>query len=283
MEPKIRLSTAYPINELFSFLNSATLSFSNLDWISSRERLDAPFCYALEDEGQIKALISCQPEDANAAWLRFFVGQSDGKHADYFRLLLNRALIDLKAAGVQGLYTLSFKSWQEQLFSGSAFFPHTRIITLIRLVSGDTAFEPPAGWRLRPMTQEDLPEVEEVDHAAFSSPWQLNRASLQAAFRGCSYNTVAEQNGRIVAYQMTAASYNISHLARLAVLPNSQQHGLGSSLVQDTIREAEARGSTEISVNTQTNNASSLRLYSRFGFQQEGKLVPVFKKAVQEI
>jgi ribosomal protein S18 acetylase RimI-like enzyme len=82
---------------------------------------------------------------------------------------------------------------------------------------------------------------------------------------------------------MTAASYNISHLARLAVLPNSQQHGLGSSLVQDTIREAEARGSTEISVNTQTNNASSLRLYSRFGFQQEGKLVPVFQKAVQEI
>jgi hypothetical protein len=71
MEPKIRLSTAYPINELFSFLNSATLSISNLDWISSRERLDAPFCYVLEDEGLIKALISCQPEDANAAWLRF--------------------------------------------------------------------------------------------------------------------------------------------------------------------------------------------------------------------
>jgi ribosomal protein S18 acetylase RimI-like enzyme len=281
MVPQILPASVYPRAELSSFLNFAPLSYSNLDWISNHERLEGQFCYALIDEDQIKALISCEPENRSAAWLRFFLSQSDGKHAVYFHSLLERALADLSAAGIPNLYALSFKNWQEELFANSGFAAFTRIITLTRPAGAELPADLHPGLSIRQITAEDLPGIEAVDHAAFSAPWQLNTATLQAAFRACSYSTAAILDGKMVGYQMSAASFNTYHLARLAVLPQTQQQGVGSSLALDTIREANARGSTEFSVNTQTDNASSLKLYARLGFQQEGRLIPVLVRAVE--
>ena len=282
MSTQIIPASAYPQETLRSFLNSAPLSFSNLDWLSAQERLEGQFCYALSDESQIIALMSCEPENKDAAWLRFFVSESDGNHAQYFRSLLDQALSELQKAGITALYTLSFKSWQEQLFTNSAFLPFTRIITLILPTTNNIRIEPLRGVEMRVMTAEDLPELETVDHAAFSSPWQLNARALQAAFAACSYNTVALMDHRIVAYQMTAANFYTSHLARLAVHPSAQKKGLGFRLTLDAIQETAARGGTEMTVNTQTNNAESLRLYYQLGFSQHGKLIPVFQRAVQD-
>src|SRR5690606_18588287 len=109
-----------------------------------------------------------------------------------------------------------------------------------------------------------------------------NARALQAAFAACSYNTVALMDHRIVAYQMTAANFYTSHLARLAVHPSAQKKALGLRLTLDAIQETAARGGTEMTVNTQTNNAESLRLYYQLGFSQHGKLIPVFQRAVQD-
>jgi ribosomal-protein-alanine N-acetyltransferase len=280
MVPLILPASAYPKSALVSFLNSAPLSFSNLDWISDRERLEGQFCYTLIDESQVKALISCEPENHSAAWLRFFLSQSDGEHSGYFTNLLERALADLRAAGVPALFTLSFKSWHEQLFSDHGFAGYTQIITLIRTGVLTPPVKPHPRLSIRPITADILPEIEELDHAAFSPPWQLNTKTLQAAFRACSYSTAAFLEDKLVGYQMTAASFDSAHLARLAVLPQAQQQGVGSGLALDTIREAESRGSTDFTVNTQTNNAASLKLYKRLGFRQEGRLIPVLIRAV---
>ncbi len=282
MVPQILKASAYPRAALVSFLNSAPLSFSNLDWISINERLEGQYCYVFIEEDRVKALVSCEPENQSAAWLRLFYSQSDGKHASYFQSLMDRALADLNAVGVQALYALSFKPWQEKLLSDRAFTPFTQIITLSGPSRMDLSPEPRPGQSIRPMSTEDLQEIEALDHASFSPPWQLNANALRAAYRACSYSTAAIVDGRIIAYQMTASSFDASHLARLAVSPDAQQHGVGSSLVLDSLREAAARGSTEMTVNTQIDNAESLRLYTRLGFRQEGKLIPVFQKAVTE-
>lgn len=282
MAPKILQASAYSRASLVSFLNSAPLSYNNLDWISNRDRLEDPYCYLFTEDEQIQALISCEPENQIAAWLRFFYCQSDGKHACYFQSLLTHAIKDLRAFGVQELYALSFKPWLDKLLSDNAFTPFTQIITLRRPTSLDQSTEPHPGVILRPMSPEDLPETITLDHEAFSPPWQLNTRSLQAAYSACSYDTVALSEGRIIGYQMTASSFDASHLARLAVSPLHQHRGVGSMLVLDTLREAAERGSTEMTVNTQVDNSESLNLYKRLGFQPEGKLIPVLQKSVPE-
>lgn len=283
MGTQILPSNAYPLDALRSFLNFAPLTFSNLDWISVQERLEGQCCFVRSEENQIKALISCEPENEQAAWLRIFVSLSDGRHAEYFERLLDRALLELREAGVTALYTLSFKPWHQNLFSSCAFLPFTRITTLILSDLSAESAEPLPGAEIRVMTAEDLPALEEVDHSAFSPAWQLNTRSLEAAFRTCTYNTVSLQGGKIVAYQMTAANFYTSHLARLAVHPLAQQQGLGIRLALDTIRETASRGGTEMTVNTQTNNQQSLRLYHRLGFIQQGKLIPVLQKPIRDV
>jgi ribosomal protein S18 acetylase RimI-like enzyme len=67
-----------------------------------------------------------------------------------------------------------------------------------------------------------------------------------------------------------------AHLARLAVLPEIQGRGIGRALVQDLFAQLVRNGVYRVSVNTQNDNATSLRLYQRLGFVRTGEQYPVY-------
>jgi len=49
-------------------------------------------------------------------------------------------------------------------------------------------------------------------------------------------------------------------------------------LVQNVFMDCFEKGITTLSVNTQSDNATSLKFYQSLGFQREGKLIPVYRK-----
>ena len=141
---------------------------------------------------------------------------------------------------------------------------------------GETA-GPPEGISLRLMLPSDLPAVAEVDAAAFEPAWQNSLEALNRAFPQALLATVAETAQGLVGYQISTRNPFGAHLARLAVRPDVQRRGVGQALVEDLIRQLAGHGISRLTVNTQSDNRTSLSLYARTGFSETGERYPVYE------
>jgi ribosomal protein S18 acetylase RimI-like enzyme len=137
--------------------------------------------------------------------------------------------------------------------------------------------EPPANRVLiRSFKPDDMEIITLLDHAAFAPPWQLSQEELAQAARLAAVCTVALLDGEIVGYQLSTLYYEGGHLARLGVQPSVQGNGVGGALLNDLMHRFARRGMYGITVNTQSTNHRSQRLYTRFDFHPTGYNLPVW-------
>jgi L-amino acid N-acyltransferase YncA len=61
-----------------------------------------------------------------------------------------------------------------------------------------------------------------------------------------------------------------------------QGKGLGYALVSDLIQHTSKQGLHHLTVNTQSDNTSSLRLYQKMGFNQSGEKYPVYAMRISK-
>jgi ribosomal protein S18 acetylase RimI-like enzyme len=87
---------------------------------------------------------------------------------------------------------------------------------------------------------------------------------------------VAETERGIVGYQLTTGGGQRAHLARLAVHPSVQGRGAGKTLLSDLLRALTQTGIFRLTVNTQSDNQTSLNLYQKMGFVRTGEQHPVY-------
>jgi ribosomal-protein-alanine N-acetyltransferase len=127
------------------------------------------------------------------------------------------------------------------------------------------------------MQRYDLPQVAELDASAFEFLWQNSLSDLERAFPQSLLATIAELDGKPIGYQISTRNPMGVHLARLAVHPTLQGHGVGFALLADLILKTEQRGLSHITVNTQSDNPASLALYQRMGFHETGDRYAVFQ------
>ena len=122
----------------------------------------------------------------------------------------------------------------------------------------------------------DLPDVAKLDAAAFAPLWQNPLDALEKALPQATSATVVEDVQGLIGYQISTANPFGAHLARLAVRPDAQRRGLGSMIVTDLIRRLKKKGVARLTVNTQSDNLSSLALYDKMGFVVTGEKFPVY-------
>ena len=127
------------------------------------------------------------------------------------------------------------------------------------------------------MTPEELPQVTEVDTAAFRTIWRNSMSSLNLAYKQAVVATVAEDSQGVVGYQISTYSPLGGHLARLAVHPRAQRQGIGYALIRDMLATFASRGVKRVTVNTQHDNTPSLHLYRKTGFVETGEEYPIFQ------
>jgi ribosomal protein S18 acetylase RimI-like enzyme len=132
------------------------------------------------------------------------------------------------------------------------------------------------GVRIRKMEESDLKEVERTDAASFPPLWQNPVETLRRGFAQALFATVAENENGIVGYQISTGGRSRSHLARLAVHPSVQGHGVGRALLSDLFMQLYKYGIPRLSVNTQSDNQVSLSLYKKMGFLLTGEQYPVY-------
>ncbi len=117
----------------------------------------------------------------------------------------------------------------------------------------------------------------EVDAAAFEPLWQNSLPALSKAFSQAIYASVAENESGFVGYQLSTGNPFGAHLARLAVRPEAQGHGIASALISDLMTHVcHDESLSRITVNTQSDNGTSLALYEKIGFRRTGEQYPVY-------
>lgn len=246
-----------------------------LDWVGHQPYLVA------EQNGRILASLACPPDPPNIAWLRLFAASSEISVRRAWDALWPEAHSQLlEITGLERIAAIPLQNWFQNLLIESDF-QETHRVVMLNWEPGRQASRAPVSlppeMTIRPMNFDDLVEVEEIDSSSFGSVWQNSQKSLELAFRQAAVATVAEQDGQLIAYQISTGTPMGGHLARLAVHPGFQGLGIGYALVRDMLSQFERRGAQTVSVNTQQDNNVSLSLYEKAGFRRTGEEYPVFQ------
>ncbi|MBX3015343.1 MAG: GNAT family N-acetyltransferase [Caldilineaceae bacterium] len=128
--------------------------------------------------------------------------------------------------------------------------------------------------QLRPAQMNDLPALAQVDAAAFPPLWHFDVMALQDLLF-TSRVVLATREGQLVGYTALSTSVGGAHLARIAVHPQQQGHGLGKYLLLDALRYAQQEGFDRVMLNTQVQNHVAQQLYRQVGFRPTGHITPV--------
>jgi ribosomal protein S18 acetylase RimI-like enzyme len=181
---------------------------------------------------------------------------------------VRRCIAELRRDGYRGAVTAAM-GWADQPpFLGAGFVPAERLHLLLHSLDElpDPVLAAPA--QIRRGRRRELDELLEVDHAAFSGMWRLDRAGIDEALSATPtvHLRVARDPGGTIGYAICGRAAHRGYVQRLAVHPRAQGQGLGGTLLLDGLRWLRRWGARDALVNTQEGNDRSLRLYQRAGF-----------------
>jgi len=272
----IRPASLNDNSRLASFLNYRSKIHRHLDWRSALDWLGSQPYLIAEYADELLAVLACPPDPPSIAWIRLFTAATELSPNRMWNMLLERAISALEGKQSECIAGLAVQPWFEELLIRSHFTSQQSIVVL----EWDNRLPVPRpiglDFTLRLMAAGDLEAVTRVDHQAFNPLWQNSLESITRGFKQSSSSTIIELDGQIIGYQISTSVTLSGHLARLAILPSFQGQGLGYALVTRLLSDFEQRGISHVTVNTQSDNASSLSLYTHVGFQLNGDEFPVY-------
>jgi ribosomal-protein-alanine N-acetyltransferase len=259
-----------------AWLSGAEYVYQHVGWHPIAHWVGRPVSLCLRNKDQTLAasLLVC-PDRLGTAWLQAFAARTRPGAAAAWAVLWPGMEEALKSSSIDGVWVMTTQPWFAALLRDGGFRPAGNVVALAQ--SGP----PPAGRPgdndgVEAIRDADLAAVEELDHAAFSIPWRMDSDALRETVARAALAAVYRSGSRILGYQITVPTAQGVHLARLAVLPASQRQGIGRRLTAHLLGYFHLRGAPRVTVNTQSDNPASLRLYRALGFKLTGEKYPVF-------
>lgn len=260
------------------FLEDDVLVQQHLGWQHALSWLGAQPFLGYFEHGELQGILACPPDEDGITWLRLFGCRKEPQILSTWQSLWPAANTWLgEYTCVEAVNALLVQDWLQLPLEQSGFQVGTRVVVLQAEISRALPDQVSFPAEIRRMQGEDFQRVYEIDRAAFDRIWRNSLSQLHRAHRAAASATVAELEGQIVGYQISTASTQGGHLARLAVDPAYQQQGIGSALVVDVLKRFQGQGVIEVTVNTQEDNLASLALYRRLGFQRGEETYPVYQ------
>lgn len=273
VQPQVRRAVAQDYRRISNLVVHEAKTHRHLDWRPALEWLGDLNFWALEDCGDIAAVLACPEDPRDMAWIRLFSYREPLSGPETWSALWSFARADISNANPRAVVaSIVMEPWFHSLLSASGFGLLCNIIMLeLRLKETLPAMR--AGKvGIRPMRDADMDEVARMDREAFGEFWHYSVDALQRARSQSSYAAVAEDGNGLVGYQLSTGNSFGAHLARLGVRREARGRGVGTALIRDLIQNLRPG---RLSVNTQEDNVASLNLYRNFGFIRTGESRPV--------
>ena len=263
--------------QIADLISSQQQIHRHLDWRAPLEWLGHQPYFVLENDRRIVAALACPPDPLSIFWIRLFVFESSLSGPSVWSPLWEAARRELTSISGATIAAITTQRWFESILIENGFALAQYIVMLEWNRQPSKSYPVLFGITLRPMNFDDLPRVVDVDASAFEPLWQNSYSALNKAFSQAIYASVAEDESGLVGYQLSTGNPFGAHLARLAVRPEAQRHGIASALISDLMAHVcRDESLARITVNTQSDNVTSLALYEKIGFRRTGEQYPVY-------
>ncbi|HEY60509.1 MAG TPA: GNAT family N-acetyltransferase [Anaerolineae bacterium] len=272
---KPRAANKSDYSQLAVFLNSRIKIHRHLDWRATLDWLGYQPFWILEQNSHIQALLAFPPDIPDVYWVRLFAVSCAYSAEKTWDKLFPKALKSQPFKPESTIVILAYLDWLKEILLTRGWQERQRVILLKWSGSFPETLKNPKGIIIRPMLYSDLQQVARIDHVSFESIWRHSTNAIMRAFGQSSYSTVAEHEEKVIAYQISHSEILRAHLARLAIVPDFRNKGIGTALVQDMLSHFHKLWIGEITVNTQLNNYASIRLYKKLGFTITKESYPI--------
>ena len=260
-----------------SFLKKQNRTHAHLDWRNPIEWLRESPSQILYEEEKIIGMLSIPSDFPHLHWVRFFSTRQDTDYKYVWDKLFASILESYPFAANDLLSALCYQNWMETLLKTTGWKIAQKVIVLLWQGSLPPKIEKRKDFHIRKMKLDDLSEVIRIDDLSFSSCWKFSPTTITLAFEQSAYATVAETEEKIIGFQISNADLYRAHLTRLAVQPEYRNQGIGASLVSNMLWHFSVPWISQVTVNTQYDNQTSIHLYQQAGFNYLGESFPILQ------
>ena len=125
-----------------------------------------------------------------------------------------------------------------------------------------------AGWRLRPMAQDDLPQVAALERASYAFPW--NDQIFADCLRVGYHCVVVETGAGVSGYGVLSMGAGEAHVLNLCIGGDLRRRGSGRALLAALLVHARDRGVRDAFLEVRRSNRGAIALYHSLGFECVG-------------
>jgi GNAT superfamily N-acetyltransferase len=257
--------------KVLRLLSSNNRSHQNLDWLSLEELLQQYLCHIGIDNKELVGVLSIPSEKTRFAWVRLAASYNRTNSIDIMKLLWDKAKYKLQKQGISCVCALSTNCWSEILLDSWSYNTTNEIVAL-RRKNKSVPINTHSLAHIRKATYGDLSEIISVDSTSFHAMWRYSSYMLQIALQKAKYATVAVINNSCIGYLLATMDTNVPFVARIAVAPEYQKHGIGRALIVNMLDYYNNGTCPVTEVVTQADNYASISLYKSLDFQLIGQV-----------
>jgi [ribosomal protein S18]-alanine N-acetyltransferase len=129
---------------------------------------------------------------------------------------------------------------------------------------------PPVRIRIEAMTLDDLPSVQVIERASFTTPWPPHAYRSELESNRLATYLVARAEGAVVAYAGIWMMVDEAHITTFAVDSRWRRQRIGERLLLALLDIARDRRAREATLEVRLSNLAARRLYEKYGFRPVG-------------
>jgi [ribosomal protein S18]-alanine N-acetyltransferase len=126
-----------------------------------------------------------------------------------------------------------------------------------------------ASWRLRPMSQSDLPRVAALERESYVFPW--NDQIFADCLRVGYHCIVVETAEGVSGYGVLSMGAGEAHVLNICVAEGLRRRGVGRYLLRALLVHARDRGIRDAFLEVRRSNRAAIALYHDLGFECVGQ------------
>lgn len=288
LRPHVRGAMQSDADAVMRMWRTAIYTHIHIDWTLPGEWLGTPgfvVCdrhWDSEDslarhrhqKTSITAGLAVGADPLPAAWVR--VAAVDGDNGLAKMEAMFSAILERLDPAITEIAWFLTDYWPLQWLEQLGFRPTNEVVAYSKPDLTIPPYNVPAALKIRPVLLEEMPLLAAIEEAAFEPRWRHSAEGLVRAWRHSINFDVALLDGRPVAFQFSNGGEGNAHLSRMTVHPEYQGKGIGAALLAKAIEGYRLQNIRSVTLNTQSDNLASQRLYERFGFQSTGQTYPVW-------